>query len=73
MRETIDAGAMLKTSVHPLGKVRHAPGKLFAEVALLLLSPCWPEPLIAELSQVGFAVHSYESASGEHNTLIARA
>ncbi len=72
VRHTIDADSMLKTGVHPLGKVKECirdagPGEIVA-----LVSAFRPEPLIVAMRQGGLLVHCEELSPGRFATYLSR-
>lgn len=70
VRHNIDAGQMLETGEHPIGKVRQCVATLEAGEIVQLTSSFRPEPLIDLMLRSGLAVFSTESFPGRHVTYI---
>ncbi|MCP5110695.1 MAG: DUF1858 domain-containing protein [bacterium] len=72
VRHTIDADEMLKTGVHPLGKVRESTTALQPGEIVKLVSAFRPEPLIEAMRNAGLAVYSHQASPGQHATYFCR-
>ena len=70
VRFRIDAGAILKTGEHPMGKVRARVAELEAGERVCLASSFPPQPLIDVMRRGGWAVYSAEPSPGRHVTYI---
>lgn len=70
--EEIDADAMLKTGVHPVGRVKESVAGLAPGHAVQLKSSFSPRPLIDMMRGAGYAVTTLEVEPGRHMTRFGR-
>jgi hypothetical protein len=70
--EKIDADAMLKSGVHPVGKVKSSVAGLAPGEAIQLDSSFRPQPLIDMMRAAGYSVATVEPAPGRHSTRFGR-
>ena len=70
--QTIDADAMLKTGVHPVGKVKESTAGLAPGEAVQLVSSFCPQPLIELMRAAGYSVATVEANPGRHYTRFGR-
>jgi hypothetical protein len=70
IRFDIDAGAMLESGIHPIGKVRDSAAQLGSGEVLRLVSPFRPDPLHEAMRRTGMEVWCGEVSPGRFATFM---